>query len=329
MKGDLLPLVLVMMPLLTGGHTDGAGRGACTTGHPGGAGSTTHGTQLEGTGGFTLSLPPEYLPLSQYTITLTEPAGDTQFSGFVVLPVGEDGGSIAPVDIDGRSRRFVCTARDGLTHTDSSLQAAAVGMWTSPPATVVATTFQVTVLLGYGSFFYTFTETVQMIPGGTPTGTQQPLSLGEQCSGECTDPTPCDHQVAGDNTCHAKQASNEGMVCPNGTVDCGDDGGVVVGAAGEYCGPAGTCDAHAKCQGACPPPGPCASVQCVCVDGFTGDGWVCMPTSSGVGDGEGGGEGAQGDDEFGSRCVHRVCVSASGACCLRMLLVPSSRFQSQ
>jgi len=41
------------------------------------------------------------------------------------------------------------------------------------------------------------------------------------------------------------------------------------------CGPAGYCDAHASCTGACPPPGPCSSTRCVCHDGYEGDGHNC------------------------------------------------------
>eukprot|EP00038_Savillea_parva_P003848 m.130967 g.130967 ORF g.130967 m.130967 type:complete len:854 (-) comp11301_c0_seq2:1014-3575(-) len=44
---------------------------------------------------------------------------------------------------------------------------------------------------------------------------------------------------------------------------------------GDNCGPAGTCGEHAQCQGLCPPPGPCASVHCVCNTGYTGDGYTC------------------------------------------------------
>ena len=49
------------------------------------------------------------------------------------------------------------------------------------------------------------------------------------------------------------------------------------GDVGENCGPAGTCGAHSVCRGSCPPPGPCASVACVCRDGYSGDGYTCEP----------------------------------------------------
>lgn len=38
------------------------------------------------------------------------------------------------------------------------------------------------------------------------------------------------------------------------------------------CGPAGACGIHQVCVGACPPPGPCASVECVCASGFVDSG---------------------------------------------------------
>jgi len=50
----------------------------------------------------------------------------------------------------------------------------------------------------------------------------------------------------------------------------------------EDCGPAGTCGYHAHCRGACPPPGPCASVVCACDGGFEGDGYACEATQSQV-----------------------------------------------
>ena len=43
----------------------------------------------------------------------------------------------------------------------------------------------------------------------------------------------------------------------------------------EDCGPARLCGEHASCQGSCDPPGPCASVHCVCDEGFVGDGYSC------------------------------------------------------
>jgi len=48
----------------------------------------------------------------------------------------------------------------------------------------------------------------------------------------------------------------------------------------EDCGPAGTCGSHAHCRGACPPPGPCASVVCACDEGFEGNGYTCVASSA-------------------------------------------------
>jgi hypothetical protein len=44
----------------------------------------------------------------------------------------------------------------------------------------------------------------------------------------------------------------------------------------EDCGPVGTCGAHANCRGACDQE-VCASVRCVCADGYVGDGYSCVP----------------------------------------------------
>ena len=52
---------------------------------------------------------------------------------------------------------------------------------------------------------------------------------------------------------------------------------------GEHCGPVGHCDINAECHGSCAPPGPCASVICVCEEGFAGkksddiNGRTCKP----------------------------------------------------
>lgn len=72
-------------------------------------------------------------------------------------------------------------------------------------------------------------------------------------------------------------------------------------AIGENCGPAGYCGVHAHCRGACAS-GPCASVRCVCADGFHGDGHTCTKkpnatTSGGTWD-----------------CVLSECLVESGVC---------------
>jgi hypothetical protein len=165
-------------------YQDGAPSSICSTGTPGGDGSTTHGTLGTGDGGYSLSFSPalgvantssflgQYTPNTEYTLTLKK-TGDVAFGGFAITPLGAGAGSAITATSNGaKNLGFKCDGGEfGVTQTGQpALVTSVVSKWTAPASGTARIRY--TVMDGAkapGNTFYIKTISVEA-SGGSASG---------------------------------------------------------------------------------------------------------------------------------------------------------------